>query len=86
MNANLKGIRSMQEMYEEDRIEAENNVTIYKDTFTLSDLKSGRKRIQVLRKKFIPEIIENVEKRFENLDDFKALILFNVSLWNNLRR
>ena len=74
----------MQEMNEEERIESENNVTIYKDTFTLSDLKSGLKRIQVLRKKFIPEIIENVEKRFENLDDFKALNLFNVSLWNNL--
>ena len=25
-----------------------------------------------------------MEKRFENLDDFMALNLFNVSLWNNL--
>ena len=84
MNANLKGIRSMQEMNEEERIEAEKNVTIHKDTFTFNDLKSGRKRIQVLRKKFISKIIENEEKRFENLDDFKVLNLFNVSLWNNL--
>ena len=84
MNVNLKGIRSMQEMNEEERVDAENKVTIHKDTFTFSDLKSGRKRIQVLWKRFVPEIIENVEKRFENLDDFKALNLFNVSLWNNL--
>ena len=58
--------------------------TIHKDTFTLSDLNSGRKRIQVLRKKFITEIIEKVEKRYGNLNDFKALNLFNVSLWNKL--
>ena len=41
MNANLKGISRLQKMDEAGRTEAEQNVTIYKDTFTPSDLNSG---------------------------------------------
>ena len=45
INANLKDIRSMQEINEEERIEAENKVTIHKDTSMLSVLKSKNDRL-----------------------------------------
>ena len=83
MSATLNEIRSLQGMQQEERIEAENSVTVHSDTFTLTQLKSGRKQIESLRKKFVPVIIEDIEKRFENLDDFSALNLFDVSLWSN---
>ena len=68
-------------MHQVERGEATRSVTIH--SFALTDLKSGRKQVEPLRKKFIPVIIEKVEKRFGNLHEYEPLNLFDVSLWNN---
>ena len=78
VNSTLKTSEKLKGFSEE---EAE-KLKVTKETFTLQKVESGKVAVDNLRNNFIPTIIDKIESRFANSNEFDAFRLFNISVWS----